>query len=124
MTTVLVELSPAVYERLQQRAEQAGKSPEALSQELLEGAIGASAPPARESSAAPNPRASAEMSAPPKQRTTREILEAAGHLRPLGPTLERMIIPGVTLEEVHELTRGAGGPSGSDIIIEQRGPKE
>ena len=59
----------------------------------------------------------------PKQRTTREILEAAGHLRPLGPTLERMIISGVTLEEVQDALSQAGGPSLSEIIDEQRGSK-
>jgi hypothetical protein len=121
MATVLVELSPAVYERLQRRAAQAGKSPEQLSQELLEGALVAGArPPAQPPS---EPTASAEPSTPPLSRTTREILEAAGHLRPLGPTLERLIIPGVTLEEVQDALSQAGGPSLSEIIDEQRGPK-
>ena len=41
MTRIVVELPAELYEQLQQRAQAAGKSPEALSREILEAALGA-----------------------------------------------------------------------------------
>jgi hypothetical protein len=101
--TLTIELSPEAYDQLRRRAEEAGKAPEALSRELLEDALRDEQPP---------------------PKSAREILEAAGMVRPLGPYLESKIIPGVTLEEVQRILTEAGGPSLSEIILEQRGPKE
>jgi hypothetical protein len=127
MVKLVIELSPKAYEQLRQRAEQSGQSPEALAGALLEAALqAAQAQPTTASTGATTaqqPGAADRPSAPPG-RTTREILAAAGHLRPLGPTLERLIIPGVTLDELHEATKGLEGPLVSEIILEQRGPKE
>lgn len=103
MATVVIELPPETYAALQDRAERAGKSLEALSRELLETALQHQAAPAR---------------------STREILEAAGMLREIGPTLQSKIIPGVTLEDVREALSRGGGPPLSEILLEQRGPKE
>ena len=120
MARVIVELPAEIYAQLQQRAAAAGKSPEALSREILETALGGDA--ARTPAA---PEATTQATSPPtgEPPTAREILKAAGHLVELSPELRSLIIPGVTLEEVQEALTRAGGPSLSDIIIEQRGPK-
>jgi hypothetical protein len=100
---ITIELSDDAYEQLRQRAEQAGKPLAVMSRELLEAALGAERP------------------AP---KSAREILEAAGRIRPLGPVLERKIIPGVTHDQVRAALTRAGGPSLSEIVLANRGPKE
>jgi hypothetical protein len=101
--TIVVSLPSAAYERLRQRAEKVGQTPADLSRELLVAAL--------------------ELPAPP-QKTTREILQAAGLLSSLSPALREKIVPEVTLDEVRTALSRAGGPSLSEIIITQRGPKE
>ena len=56
-------------------------------------------------------------------RTARAVLQAAGRVRPLSESLRRKIIPGVTLDEVRHALIQAAGPTLSNIILEQRGPK-
>jgi len=56
--------------------------------------------------------------------SAREILEAAGRLRPLSATLRRKMLPGVTLAEVRALLSQTANPSLSDIIQAQRGEKQ
>lgn len=102
METLRIELSDAAYGELRRQAERAGKAPEALSREILEEALH-------------GPR--------PGQLTAREILRQAGLLTELSPDLRARIIPGVTLDEVRESLTSAGGPSLSEIIQQQRGPK-
>ena len=53
-----------------------------------------------------------------------DYLADAGHLMELSPALQKLIIPAVTLEDVHEIFRTTEGPSLTDIILEQRGPKD
>jgi plasmid stability protein len=102
METLTLELSLSAYDELRKRAQQAGKAPEALSQEILEAALqGGASPP----------------------KTAREILRAAGLLTELSPELRARIIPGVTLGEVRASLSRAGGPSLSEIVDQQRGPK-
>ncbi len=102
METLVVRLSSEAYQALQERAAREGKSPEALSGEVLEKAL------AEGSDGALTPR---------------EVLEAAGRVRPLGPGLRQRIIPGVSLEQVRKSLSETEGPSLSTIIMEQRGPK-
>src|SRR5438105_1111239 len=102
MGTLAVELSAALYGRLGERAQEAGKSPEMLSRELLEEAL-------RDGS--------------PAQESTRDVFQAAGLLSPLSPALVSKILPDVTLDEVHAILEKAGGPSLGEIIAEQCGPK-
>lgn len=103
MHTIMVDLPPESYQRLVEQAHRLGQAPAALSRMLLEAAL------------------QAYEAAPPKM--AREILEAAGRIRPLSDTLRRKIIPGVTLDEVRAILSQASGPSLSDIIQEQRGEK-
>ncbi len=103
MPTMVIDISNEIYEQLELQAHQAGKTPEALTRELLETALHAHEKP--------------------QPRAAREVLQAAGRVRPLSNTLRRQIIPGVTLDEVRQALSEAAGPALSDIIQEQRGPK-
>ncbi len=127
MPTLTINLRPTTFERLRQRADEAGTSPEALSGELLEAALGAGLPPTPEAldeGGGDFAHASGHKPAATPRKSTREILREAGHLTELSPYLRSLIIPGVTLEEVHAIMAKGGGPPLSEIIIEQRGPKD
>jgi len=106
MSTLAIELPLETCQRRQERARRASKPPESLIQDLVEKAL-------REE------RMGKELgeSAP-------EILEASGRARSLGEALRRGVIPGVTPpEEVRSALSRAGGPSLSELVLEQRGPK-
>ncbi len=103
METLVIELPATTYERLQERAKQVGTTPEALSRELLEAAL---------------------EPTPTGHETTKEVLRAAGLLSALSPALRAKIVPGVTLEQVRAALTQASGPSLSEIVLAQRGPKE
>jgi len=105
MSTLAIELPLETYQRLQEQARRIGKPPESLIRELVEKAL-------REERMEEGPGKSA-----------RDILEASGRARPLSEALRRRIIPGVTLEEVRSALSRAGGPSLSELVLEQRGPK-
>jgi hypothetical protein len=59
-----------------------------------------------------------------RPQTTREVLEASGRVRPLSERLRQKIIPGVTLAEVRTVLAQSGGSSLSEIILNQRLPKQ
>ena len=101
MSTITIDLPLETYKRLAAQAHRLGQAPEVLSRALLEAALEAC-------EAAPS-------------TTAREVLEAAGRLRPLSDALRHKIIPGVTLDEVRAILSQSAGPSLSDIIHAQRG---
>lgn len=103
MPTMFIHLPTDLYEQLEAQARQAGTTPEALTRELLWAALHAHEKP--------------------RPHTAREVLQAAGRVRPLSDTLRRQIIPGVNLEEVRQALSQAVGPALSDMIQDQRGPK-
>lgn len=103
MGTIVVDVSPETYKRLEEEARRTGKSPEVLTRELLEASLRAC-----ESAA---------------NKKTREILQASGKARPLGKNLRRKIIPGVSLDEVRVSLNRAGGLPLSEIVLKQRGPR-
>ena len=106
MTALTVELPPELYDRLRAEAERQGKPPEGIAREWL-----------------------TERLAPPSPTYDRErsiaAVRAAGLL--VEPTPEQLAwakTVDVTLEEVIDaLDRSEGKPL-SEIILEQRGPKE
>jgi plasmid stability protein len=102
METLTVKLSSEADRALRERAAKEGKSIEDLTGEMLERAVAEGA----------NGMTGA-----------RELLEAAGRVRSLGPGLRQRIIPGVSLEQVRRSLADAKAPSLSEIILEQRGPK-
>jgi hypothetical protein len=127
MVKVVIELSPTTYQQLRQRAAQCGQAPESLASELLEAALQATQgqpPPEAVGASSAERQAVTDSASSPPVRSTREILRASGMLSELSPYLRSKIIPGVTLEEVREALTRAEGPSLSEIILEQRGPKE
>ena len=103
MPTMVIDLPSETYKRLEEQARKAGKALEALTCELLETAL------------------QAQQETP--CRTARAVLQAAGRVRPLSESLRRKIIPGVTLDEVRHALTQAAGPTLSNIVLEQRGPK-
>lgn len=103
MPTMFIHLPTDLYEQLEAQARQAGTTPEALTRALLQTALHAHEKP--------------------QPHTVREVLQAAGRMRPLSDALRRQIIPGVTLEEVRQALSQAVGPALSEIIQKQRGPK-
>jgi plasmid stability protein len=103
MSIITIDIPSEVYKQLEEEARKAGKSPETLTRELLEAAL--------------HSREEGETG------KVREILQGVGHVRSLGDSLKRKIIPGVTLEEVRKAMMRAGGPSLSEIVSEQRGLK-
>jgi predicted DNA-binding protein len=100
MSTIVIDISPEAYKRLEEQARHAGKAPEALTRELLEKALR-------------DPKG-------PAHRTARDVLESLDRIRPLGETLRRKIIPGVTLDEVRTSLSQAEGPSLSEIVLHHR----
>jgi hypothetical protein len=106
MTALTVELPPELYARLRAEAERQGKPPEGIAREWL-----------------------TERLEPPSPISDRErsiaAMRAAGLL--VEPTPEQLAwakTVDVTLEEVSDaLDRSEGKPL-SEIILEQRGPKE
>lgn len=103
MNTLVIDIPTATYDRLREQADKAGKTPEALTRELVEKAL----------------QSHAEV----RPRTAREVLQAAGRVRPLSEKLRRRIIPGVTLDEVRATLLQASGPALSAIILAQRGAR-
>lgn len=103
MISITIELPTETYKRLEAQARKIGQDPETLSRALLESAL-----QDRETF---------------QSRTAREVLKAAGRVRPLSATLRDRIIPTVTLDEVRMIFKQAGGPSLGEIIEDQRGPR-
>lgn len=103
MSTLIIDLPPETYKRLETQARKAGKAPEALTLEFIETTL------------------KAREGVP--SLTAQELLQASGRARPLSPALRRKIIPGVTLDEVRGAVSRAAGPLLSEIILTQRGSK-
>ena len=103
MNMLEIDLPTETRRRLEAQALREGKTVHELTRELIESGL----------------RSCAES----KPQTTKEILQSMGLLSSLSEELRKKIIPGVTLEEVRAALTAAGGPSLSEIIMEQRGPK-
>jgi plasmid stability protein len=105
MTIITLDLPTDAYRRLHDEAGRAGKSVEAVAQELLIERLAAPAPMSE------------------RERAT-EILRAAGLLAELGPEEKlRAARSTATLEEVQAAFARSPGKPLSEIVIEQRGPK-
>ena len=101
MSTITIDIPSETYEKLAEQARKAGKGPEDLGRELLEAAL----------------------QSLDKPDSTRAILKAMGRTRPLGDSLRAKIISGITLDEVRKSLSETAGPSLSELISAQRGPK-
>lgn len=108
MTRLILEISPAIYQRLYQEADRLGKPPQVVAQELL------------------TERLSALTSPPPlddEREQVRLVLQAAGLLTELDPELRKLADPTIPLEEVSAALGRVPGKTLSEIVLEQRGPK-
>jgi predicted DNA-binding protein len=103
MNTIVIDIPPETHKRLEAQARREGKTLKALTRELIETAL-----------------QTCEGAGP---KTALEVLQSAGRVHPLSETLRRKIIPGVTLDEVRKALSQAAGPSLSELVVEQRGPK-
>jgi plasmid stability protein len=105
MSQLTIDLRPDVFERLRREAALTGKPIEMLASELLAERLPTEHQDERE--------------------RAREILRAAGLLTELGPELkQRAAQSTASLEEVSAALSRAGGKPLSELVIEQRGPKE
>ena len=91
MTTLVIDIPPETYQRLEEQSRQAGKPPETYSRELIETAL--------------------LVQEKSHSQTTRDVLQALGGVRPLSAELRRKIRPGITLAEVRTILSQASGPS-------------
>lgn len=106
MTSLKIELPPELYERLQHEAERTGKPADDLAREWLAERL--------------------EKSETKSEREKfRAALGAAGLLAEPSPEMKKRAARSTaTLEEVSAALDRAGGKPLSEIILEQRGPKE
>ena len=130
MDTITLTLSPEVHQRLEKKAKQVGQSPETVAQELLTGQL---SPQAGETGRVLR-EASRSYIQPvpvvrPNTETEREklsrLLREAGMMSEIGPHMRRLVetIPADRDKVVAILSRAGGEPL-SEIVLEQRGPKE
>ena len=106
MTTVTLEVQPRLYAQLMQEAARAGRPLEALIAEWLEQRFPLPAPVG-------------------ERERARDVLRAAGLLTELGPELKRRAAQAtMSLEDIHAVFARAGGTPLSEMVLEQRGPKE
>lgn len=106
MTTLTLELQPELYARLVQEAARLGQPVETLVAEWLERRF-------------PPPVPSGE-----RERAI-AVLREAGLLTELGPELkQRAAQATMSLEEIQAIFARVGGKPLSEIVLEQRGPKE
>jgi len=108
MTTITVDLPPDIYRKLQEQAQRSGKPPELVAREWLAERLAAPQAPLSE------------------RERAREALRAAGLLVEFSEEEQARAKAAVTmtLEEIQAAFARAGGKPLSEIILEQRGPKE
>ncbi len=105
MSALVIDLKPALRERLRAVAKQAGKREEELAAEWLDERL-------------------AEQPALNEQARGIEVLRQAGMLTELGPELKKRAARAhLTLDEVREIMARGEGMSLSELVLEQRGPK-
>ena len=135
MDTITLTLSPEVHRRLEKKAKQVGQSPETVAQELLTGQLspqaGETGRVLREASLSVGYRSYIQPVpvVRPNTETEREklsrLLREAGMMSEIGPHMRRLVetIPADRDKVVAILSRAGGEPL-SEIVLEQRGPKE
>ena len=136
MNRLIVEISPEVNEALVIQAKESGKTTNEYACELIETGVRRTAKNLSSKQRATDVVKDVDVaytvvsSVPTetlpasRRKTAREILEEAGMVRLLGDELTSLIgddIP--SLDEVINALSAAGGPSLTEILDEQRGPK-
>ena len=106
--SMTVEIPSKLVPLLNERARKEHKDPEAIVVEILEEQL-------------TSVRADTETT---REEQWLQQLYQEGRLVKMSDELRARIIPGVTHEEVRQTLARAGGKSLSEIVIEQRGPKD
>ena len=108
MTTLTLEVPPNLYQRLSEEAIRLGKSPQLIAQELLVERLTNLKPTIEDD-----------------HEKVGQILAEAGLLSELGPNLrQRAETATATLEEVKNALDHASGKPLSEIVLEQRRPRD
>ncbi len=107
MATLHMELPPDVYRRLLREARRLGKSPQDVAQEWVVERL-----------------MTRSGSVNDGRQKVRQALQEAGLLSELSPNLQRLVDPTVRLEDVKAALERTEGKALSEIILDQRGPKE
>ncbi len=108
MTELVLELTPSLYERLEDQAKRVGKSAQAVAQEWLV---------ERLAWPLPAPRGEREQAV--------EALQCAGLLTELSLAEKQQATRNIaTLEEIRAALDKVGGKPLGELILEMRGPKE
>jgi hypothetical protein len=103
MAHLTISLSPEVSERLAQRAKRLQMRPEDLSREILEAAL---------------------SEEPTSNQSARDMLSLAGLLSQPSTLVIDDSDDEISLEQVRSALSIQGGPTLSDIVLEQRGSKD
>jgi hypothetical protein len=101
MMVLTLELPAEAYRQLREEAARLGKSPQVVAEEWLV----------------------KQLTLSDRERA-RQALQAAGLLTELGPNLRKLADPTIRLEDVGAALAQAKGKTLSEIVLEQRGPKE
>ncbi|MFP4440856.1 MAG: hypothetical protein ACLFVO_26780 [Chloroflexaceae bacterium] len=106
METLTLELSPALYRKLEEEAGRTGQSAETLVAQWVAERL-------------------SSLAVPSERERAIAVLQDAGLLTELGPELKRLAgESSATLEEVSAALSRPGSKPLSEIILEQRGPKD
>ncbi len=106
METLTLELSPELYQKLKEEAGRTGQSAETLVAQWVAERL-------------------SPLAVPSERERAIAVLRDAGLLTELGPELKRLARESsATLEEVSAALSRPGSKPLSEIILEQRGPKD
>ena len=107
METFTLNMPTDMYQQLTKKASYLGQPPQVVALEWLRERL--SPPPSTDTS---------------DRTQVRDILRSTGLLSELGPELQRRADPTISLEEVVAAMSQAGGPSLSEIVLEERRARE
>lgn len=113
MNTLVIAVADDTLRNLEQKARSAGKSSAQIVTDLVEDAFGSTA----------NGGYHQSDLLVEESKNIRDYLREAGLVTTMSDSLRQRIRYDVTLDEVVNILAEAGGPSLSDIVDEQRGPK-
>ncbi|MCL4832925.1 MAG: hypothetical protein KJZ86_10805 [Caldilineaceae bacterium] len=113
MNTLVITIADNTLRNLEQKSQSTGKSSAQIAADLVEDVFGVTT-----NGGSPHSDIDRE-----EQKIIRDCLQEAGLIVRMGDSLRRQIRYDVTLSEVVDILAEAGGPSLSEIVDEQRGPK-
>ena len=113
MNTLVISVADDTLRNLERKAHSAGKSSAQVAADLVEDVFGTTV----------NGGLYQSEIATKKPKSIRDYLEEAGLIVKMNESLRKRIRYDVTLDEVIDILAEAGGPSLSEIVDEQRGPR-